>query len=110
MSACDIFVHPSAASEGRPLSVVEAAAAGLAVVATPQGVAGDIIGSEREGILVPPRDAAALASALERALNEPGARSACAAALQRKVLDAFGWERIIDQAEAELLATQAARA
>jgi glycosyltransferase involved in cell wall biosynthesis len=107
LAACDILVHPSMASEGRPLSVVEAAAAGLAVIATPQGVAGDLIGSEAEGTLVPAGDTAALTGAMAQLISNPADRARRGAALQRKVLERFPWDRVVEQAEVELQATAA---
>jgi glycosyltransferase involved in cell wall biosynthesis len=109
MSACQLLVHPSRASEGRPLAVLEAAAAGLAVVSTPQGVEGDLIAGPEEGTLVAPGEPEALALALRRVLDDEPARTAAAATLRRKVLDRFGWDRVLDTACDELEAARAAR-
>jgi len=65
LSASDILVLPSHV-ENLPMSVVEAFAHGLAVVATPVGSIPDILAHEENGLLVPVRDAHALAAALER--------------------------------------------
>jgi len=65
LSAADILVLPSHV-ENLPMSVVEAFAYGLAVVATPVGSIPDILVHEENGLLVPVRDAHALAAALER--------------------------------------------
>lgn len=70
LSILDVFVMPSW-REGMPRSLIEAMAAALPVVAT------DIRGCREEvvdgvtGILVPPRDARALAGAIGRLLDDP---------------------------------------
>ncbi len=58
-----IFVLPSHA-EGLPNAMVEAMAAGLPVVVTPVGCIADFVVDREHGRLVPPRDVAALASAI----------------------------------------------
>lgn len=84
MQAADVFVL-SSLWEGFGNVIVEAMAAGTAVVATdcPHGPS-EIIQDEENGILVPPADPAALAHALARLLGEAGLRSRLSeAALQR---------------------------
>lgn len=59
----DVFALPSH-REGLPISLLEAMAAGLAIVATPVGAIPEVVRDGQEGLLVPVGDAAALASAL----------------------------------------------
>jgi glycosyltransferase involved in cell wall biosynthesis len=61
----DILVLPSHV-ENLPMSVVEAFAHGVAVIATPVGSIPDILTHEKTGLLVRVRDVPALTSALER--------------------------------------------
>lgn len=68
LAAADVFVLPSLA-EGFSLSIVEALAAGLPVIATRVGGASEAIEHGRNGFLVPPADSAALAQALLHALS-----------------------------------------
>jgi teichuronic acid biosynthesis glycosyltransferase TuaC len=71
MGACDVMTLPSWA-EGTPNVVLEALASGRPVVATSVGGIPDVLRGKRGdgcGIVVPPRDARALAHALEAALE-----------------------------------------
>lgn len=69
----DIFVL-SSASETFPLAVMEALAAGRAVVATSVGGLPEMIDSGRTGLLVPPKDVSALAQALSTLLSDGALR------------------------------------
>ncbi|MBI2392725.1 MAG: glycosyltransferase family 4 protein [Deltaproteobacteria bacterium] len=70
LAAADVVVLPSW-NEGTPNAVLEALACGRRVVATRVGGVPDVIDDEALGLLVPPRDPAALARAIDRALAEP---------------------------------------
>ncbi|HKX16592.1 MAG TPA: glycosyltransferase family 4 protein [bacterium] len=61
--SASVFVLPSV-EEGMALSVLEALASGLPVIVTPNTGAGDLITHGREGLIIPPGDAPALAEAL----------------------------------------------
>ncbi|WP_448206186.1 glycosyltransferase family 4 protein [Azospirillum sp. sgz302134] len=63
-----VLVQPSL-FEGLPMSVLEAMANGLTIVATPVGSVGDAIADGETGLLVPPGDRAALAEALARVID-----------------------------------------
>lgn len=63
LAECDVFALSSLA-EGIPLTVLEAMAAGLPVVATDVGGVGEAVIDGSTGTLVPPSDPAALATAL----------------------------------------------
>jgi glycosyltransferase involved in cell wall biosynthesis len=69
----DLFVL-SSLSEGLPLTLLEAMAAGLACVSTAVGAISEVILQESTGLLVPARDPAALAQALERLLRDEARR------------------------------------
>ncbi|MGR3434555.1 MAG: HAD-IIB family hydrolase [Shimia sp.] len=85
-----VFVNP-ALHEPFGLTLLEAAAHGLPVVATSEGGPPDILAEIGNGETVAPRDGAALEAALLRVLDAPGmwaARSAAAVA----GVGAFSWE------------------
>ena len=68
-AAADV-VALSSNSEGQPIAVLEAYACGRAVVATDVGGVPEFVQDGETGWLVPPRDRAALAAALQEALGE----------------------------------------
>ena len=69
LQKADIYVS-SSNSEGLPLSILEAMACGLPVVATAAGGTVDIVKTGINGIVVPLDDRAALAEALENMVND----------------------------------------
>jgi len=73
-----VFCLPSHA-EGLPMAVLEAMAAGKAVVASSVGGIPELVQDGVNGLLVPPHDAAALAAALARLLDDDGLRRALGA-------------------------------
>jgi glycosyltransferase involved in cell wall biosynthesis len=80
----DLLVLPST-YEGFGMVVIEAMSQKLPVVATPVGCAASLIVNEQTGLLVPPRDATALAAALDRMLLDARLRARCADAAFERV-------------------------
>jgi glycosyltransferase involved in cell wall biosynthesis len=70
LARTDIYVQPSF-QEGLPNSVLEAMAMGLPILATKVSGNEDVVTHEGNGLLVPPGDADALASALEGLIRAP---------------------------------------
>ena len=73
VSAFDISVFPSL-WEGTPLTVFEALAMGKPIVATDADGLLDVLTHDRDALIVPKRDAAALADAMVRMIDEPDTR------------------------------------
>jgi glycosyltransferase involved in cell wall biosynthesis len=69
-----VFCLPSAYGEGLPKCLLEAMAAGLAIVSTDIPGCRDAVRADVNGLLVPPRDPAALAAALRRLIEDPALR------------------------------------
>ena len=73
LSAFDLSVFPSL-WEGTPLTVFEALAMGKPIVATDADGLVDVLTHERDALIVPRRNAAALADAIVRLMNSPESR------------------------------------
>lgn len=75
--------------DGLPQMLMEAMACGLPVISTRLVGIPDLVVDEESGLLVDPGDAAALARALHRLVDDPGLASRLAAAGRRRVCDRF---------------------
>lgn len=87
MPAIDVFVMPSR-YEAFPYVLLEAAAAGLPIVATPVGGTSAIVRDDVNGCLVPPDQPAMLAQTLVRLLGDAPLRHKMGQA-SRKIIQAF---------------------
>jgi len=79
LGAIDVVCMPSL-YEGTPLALFEAMAAGRAIVASAVDGCAEILLDGKTGLLVPPRDPAALSQALDRVLAGPALRGTLGAA------------------------------
>jgi len=71
----DIFVLPSISGEGTPKVVMEAMSQAVPVVATDVGSTSNLLEGGQRGLIVPPRDAAAMAGAIRRLIEDKLLRS-----------------------------------
>lgn len=93
LAASSVFVLPSHV-EAMPVCVLEAMAQGVPVVATAVGGVPDLVEHGVEGLIVPPRDVAALSAALRTLLDD---------AQQARRMGEHGKARIARQFEASLV-------
>ena len=89
LAAADLLVHPARQEPfGRVL--LEAAAAGKAIVATNVGGTAELLDDETSALLVPSGDATLLADALSRLINDAALRDQLGAAARLRVERDFG--------------------
>ncbi len=96
-SLTDLGLFPSLADEAFGIACAEAMAAGVPVVTTDVGGIPEVLGDGAGGLLVGPRDAAALAQAAARLLADPDLARDLALKGRQRVLDNFTWTRWADQ-------------
>jgi glycosyltransferase involved in cell wall biosynthesis len=80
--------------EGLPLSLLEAAACGRAMIASDVPGCREIVIHEQTGLLFPVDDVPALADAMARLATAPQLRACCAAAARKRVVERFAAEII----------------
>jgi glycosyltransferase involved in cell wall biosynthesis len=88
-----VFVFTSE-SENFPIVLLEAMAAGAAIVTTSGTGCAEVVGDT--AMLVPPRDADALRAALEKLSRDPQLVERLGCAARERVVKRFGWERVIE--------------
>jgi glycosyltransferase involved in cell wall biosynthesis len=87
----EVAVVPSL-YEGFSLPALEAMSCGLPVVATNVGALPEVVGRDGDAaLLVPPRDAGALAAAVGRLLDDEELRGRMGTVGRRRVLDLYTW-------------------
>ncbi|MEQ1911730.1 MAG: glycosyltransferase [Vicinamibacterales bacterium] len=86
LACADAFVLPSLA-EGLPLSVLEAMAAGVPVVATAFAGVEEVVQDDRTGVLAEPGNPASLARAMRRVLDDAALARDLVAAASRRLQD-----------------------
>ncbi len=84
-AACDAFCLPSTKREGLPRSVIEAMAYGVPPIVTDSGGSPELIERDVSGIVVPIKDPAAIAQAIERLYRDPDGRRAMGEAAKRRI-------------------------
>ena len=92
----DLFVM-SSVTEGLGTSLLDAMACGKPVVATTAGGIPEIVEDEVTGLLVPPRDHAALAAAIVRMLKDDEGRRRMGGAGFARVNERFTVERMVER-------------
>jgi glycosyltransferase involved in cell wall biosynthesis len=95
LSSLDVFVLPSS-WEAMPIGVLEALAHGVPQVATDVEGTGEEVVPET-GILIPPKDRAALAKAVCELLESAPRREAASTASRERHRERFGLERMLEE-------------
>jgi len=98
LSECAVSVLPSL-SEGLSNTLIESMAAGVPVVATRVGGNPEVVDEGRTGLLVPPRDPAALAEAICRTLQDRELARQFGEAARQRVAEHFSLERMLRDTE-----------
>ncbi|HYE34982.1 glycosyltransferase [Methylocaldum sp.] len=94
MPCLDLVVHP-AWMEGLGVSLLEAAACGVPIVATRAGGIPEVVKDGVNGRLIEPGDSTALASAIKDLLDDPTRRREQGQAGRRLVLDRFSVDAMV---------------
>jgi len=98
-AACDAVVLTSA-NEGTPVTLIEALAAGRAVVATRVGGVPDVVDDGETGFLVRSGDTHALAERLALLAADPVRAAAMGAEGRRRALERYAVSRLVDDVDA----------
>jgi L-malate glycosyltransferase len=110
LAAADVFLLTSV-SEGIPVTILEAMAAGVPVVATNVGGVPELLNDGVTGLLAPAGDAASLADALLRLAGDPVLRGQFAERARRHAESEFSESRMIQRYDSifqEMLGIRAA--
>ncbi|NPV45577.1 MAG: glycosyltransferase family 4 protein [Armatimonadetes bacterium] len=95
----DVFVLASE-DEGLPMTIIEAMASGLPIIATPVGAVPDLVRDAENGYLVPVGDVSALAEAMYLLATDPERRLAMGKASRERYLAHFSQEAVWPKLEA----------
>ena len=88
-----VLIFPSGCYEGAPMTIVEAFACGLPVIASNLGSMAEMVAHERTGLLFNPGDAADLARKVRWAFEHPEAIDAMRVAARREFEEKYTAER-----------------
>lgn len=97
LSRSHIVCLPSYYGEGIPKSLIESAAAGRPIVTTDMPGCREVVRNGDNGILVPPKDSAALADALQRLVEDADLRRKMGARGRARAEQEFGLEDVINK-------------
>jgi glycosyltransferase involved in cell wall biosynthesis len=97
LASVEAVVLPSYYGEGVPKTLIEAAACGLPVITTDTPGCREVVTDNVDGLLVPPRDAAALAEAIVRLQSDPELAHRLGMQARVKALTEFDERIVIEQ-------------
>lgn len=90
----DLFVYPSLWNELFGMSIAEAMASGIPVVASRVAGIPEAVEDGKTGFLVEPGNPSALAKAILQLLSDANLRDSMAKAARKRVVENFSWEKI----------------
>jgi glycosyltransferase involved in cell wall biosynthesis len=93
----DVLAFPTYHREGLPYALLEAMASGAVPVVSPIGAIPDVVQDEVNGLLVPARDAPALANALERLARDRPLLRRLALAAHLRVVNHYSLARMAEE-------------
>lgn len=88
-AACDVFCLPSTKREGLARALIEAMAYRVPAIVTDSGGSPELIVDGECGLVVPPRDAAAIAGAIEQLYRDPELRRRMGEAARQRIATNF---------------------
>ncbi len=97
IAAMDVLVQPSVRPESFGMTVVEAMAAGIPVVASAHGGALETVSDGETGLLVPPRDCDALANAINKLLSDDTLRARMGRAGRARAAREFSYDTFAER-------------
>lgn len=92
----NVVCLPSTYREGVPKVLLEAAAAGRAIITTDVPGCRDVVKHENTGLLIPPRDPLALSAAIERLVEDPILRARLGSRARARAVAEFGIGRVVE--------------
>ena len=92
LAAFDIFVFPTLA-EAHSIALLEAMRAAKPIIATDVGGNSESVRHEKEALLVPPADSAALAGAIEKLIRDEALRNRLATQVYQRFIENFTIEK-----------------
>ena len=88
-AACDVFCLPSVKREGLPRSVIEAMAYSVPPIVTNSGGSPELVADGESGLVVPVRDAQAIADAIEKLYRDPEYRKKLGEGARERIANNF---------------------
>jgi glycosyltransferase involved in cell wall biosynthesis len=99
LQAMDVFCLPSYANEGVPQAILQAMLCALPIVTTPVGAILEAVSDGETALVVPPKDAAALARAIAGLLDDAALAKRLGASARNVATANFSKETMLDRME-----------
>jgi glycosyltransferase involved in cell wall biosynthesis len=96
-AVADVYLMPTTRQEGLPLTILEAMANGLPVIASDIGGISQVIKDGGDGLLVKPGDVSELINAIKVLKNDEGMRLEFSNAAREKIEDKYSKERMVEE-------------